>query len=397
MKDKVTNALAKRVSPRDKLFTVWDTKLPGFGLRVSPSGSKSYVVRYRANGGGRGAPDRLMTLGKSTTLGADIARKMAADALASVRLGGDPATEKQVGRRDPELNQILDRYISEHVEIRNKPKTAEDAKRHVEQDIRPALGRTRLKDLTRSQIKEWHWSFVDRPYAGNRALAYLRKALSLAMNEWELIEKNPALGIALHAEKRRNRVLCKNELARLGHGLVKLANDARFPIGATRAVWLLSLTGMRLSEVLLLEWGQIDLNKQFATLASGKTDKSLLVPLGGEAVKYLKSLDRLGPYVCPTFDVTEPLPVKRFRAFFRVLRREASLSDVRPHDLRHTFATVAAASGYSAFVIRDLLRHTDVAMSARYVSYHSATIKNASDDISLQIANGLRNAAAGPG
>ena len=390
MKDKLTNALVKRTEPKDKSFTVWDMQLSGFGLRVLPSGSKSFIVRYRANGGGRGAPERLMTLGKATTLGADIARKMASEALASVRLGGDPAADKTNRRRDPTINDILDRYISEHVEIRNKAKTAEDAKRHVEQDVRPALGKTRLKDLTRAQIKEWHLSFRDRPYAGNRSLAYLRKALSLAEKDWEIIDRNPAMGIALHPEKRRDRVLNEQELARLGQALTRLETAARFPVGAVRAVWLLSLTGMRLGEVLSLEWRNINVAGQVATLADAKTQNSLIVPLGGEASAYLRGLDHNGPFVCPSFDSEQQLPIKRFRAFFRILRKEADLDDVRPHDLRHTFATVAAGSGHSAFMIRDLLRHTDVAMSSRYVSRQTAPLIEASSVVSSRIAGAMR-------
>jgi hypothetical protein len=104
-------------------YTIFDEDLTGFGLRVFPSGQKSYVIEYRAGEGGRRAPKKRFTLGSTSTLTPDKAREAASKMLARVKLGSDPATEKQEARQAMTLEEVSGAFLREHVELKRKPKT----------------------------------------------------------------------------------------------------------------------------------------------------------------------------------------------------------------------------------------------------------------------------------
>jgi integrase len=228
-------------------------------LRVEPNGVKSYFVRYRAEGGGRRAPQRFIGLGKHGVTTPHAARDRAQSLLFSVTEGEDPAKNQAATRRlEPTVGDVLDRYVSEHATPHNRPGMLLEVKRHV-RNIKPILGHIRIGDLNRADIKAWHASFSGRPYEGNRALAALRKALSLAFKDWELRGDNPAIGIKPFPESARERFFSDVELGRIGEALTKLESEGIVTLGAGRVVRLLALTGMRLGEVRTLKWDWLDL------------------------------------------------------------------------------------------------------------------------------------------
>src|SRR5262249_8128883 len=141
--------------PASSEYFLWDSDLIGFGLRVLPTGAKSYVAKYRL-GPGRRAPGRRITLGKHGKLTPDAAREGARAILADVVHGDDPAGNRARRRRELTIAELAERYIAEHVRLHNKPKTAGEFERLVRSRIVPAFGTTRVGDLTRSDIKAWH-------------------------------------------------------------------------------------------------------------------------------------------------------------------------------------------------------------------------------------------------
>ena len=110
MSKRLSNAIADKSSPAEKRYVVWDSELPAFGLRVETSGSRSWVVYYRAAGGGRSAPLRMMVLGRYPVLAAPQARELAKDILADVRRGLDPAVELAGRRREMTIADAIDFY-----------------------------------------------------------------------------------------------------------------------------------------------------------------------------------------------------------------------------------------------------------------------------------------------
>jgi integrase len=251
--------------------------------------------------------------------------------------------------------------------------------------MKPALGKIKISDLTRAHIKRWHSGLSRKPYDGNRALAYLRKALSLAANDWELRPDNPALGIKMFPEAPRERFFSDAELSQIGATMRELQAEGGYAPGCFTAVRLLALTGMRLGEVLGLRWPQIDFEAGCARLTDAKTG-ARVVPLGAPVLAYLADLPRGGDYLCEAIDPTKPLHLKTFRRFWTRLRDRSGIEDARPHDFRHTAGTYTAQSGANAFVVRDVLGHKSLAMSGRYVGRSIDPLRTATDHFSNRVA-----------
>ena len=131
---------------------LWDDELPGFGVRVRPSGSKSYFVKYRTAGGRQ----RWLTLGPHGPLTPELARKRALQEKAAVAGGADPSGDRRKRRRENTLTEIAGRYLAEHVASHNRPSTAAEVLRIVETRIKPKLGSIKVTDLKRSDVKGWH-------------------------------------------------------------------------------------------------------------------------------------------------------------------------------------------------------------------------------------------------
>jgi Arm domain-containing DNA-binding protein len=119
---KLTKQSLPRLKPRAKPYIEYDSDLPGFGVAVYPSGIKSWVCEYRPHGGGRGVAKKRVTLGKTSQLTPEQARKAAGDMLATVRLGGDPAQEKLERRASVTVGELIDLFDSQYVGPMLKPR-----------------------------------------------------------------------------------------------------------------------------------------------------------------------------------------------------------------------------------------------------------------------------------
>jgi integrase len=351
------------------------------------TGRKTYFVRYRAEGGGRRAPQRFIGLGKHGVTTPDAARDRARSLLASVTKGEDPAKDRAARRLEPTVGDVLDRYVTEHATSHNRPGMLLEVKRHV-RNIKPVLGRIRIGGLSRADIKAWHATFADRPYEGNRALAALRKALSLAFKDWEMRGDNPAIGIKPFPESARERFFSDDELRRIGDALTRLEAEGIVTLGVGRVVRLLALTGMRLGEVRTLKWDWLDLEYHCFRLPTAKAGARIVV-LGAPALAYLASLERIGPHVCPGLDGDKPLGKRQFYPIWRQLAAAAKLENARPHDFRHTVGTYGAQTGANAFLIRDALGHRTLSMAGRYAGRHADPLKALADQVEGRIAAAL--------
>lgn len=160
------------LAPAADEFTVWCGELPGFGVRVRPSGARSYIVKYRP-GGGRAAPTRKITLGAVGSLTVDEARKLAREHLAKVRLGADPALERRERRHAVTLNVLADAWLAEHVEAKRKPATAAQYRHMLDRYIRPALGTRGAAGVTRADVAKLHGSLREKRHTANRCLAVI--------------------------------------------------------------------------------------------------------------------------------------------------------------------------------------------------------------------------------
>jgi integrase len=307
---------------------------------------------------------------------------------AAIGEGNDPSGERQRKRRENTVAEVSGRYLTEHVATHNKESTAAEARRIVETRIKPALGSIKITDLTRADIKAWHQAMSATPYEANRALAYCSRMLNLTATEWQLREDNPCTGIKRFPEKKRERYLADDELARIGTELAAAEREGAELPGFVLLVRLLATTGMRLGEALALRWSDVDFVGRAIRLRDAKSG-ARTVHLGAAAIAILDAVEDKSGHVVHGFDPAVPLPASTVQHAWARLRERAGLPDGRLHDLRHSVGTFAALAGANAFVVRDLLGHKTLAMTGRYVERAADMVRATADAVSNRVAAAL--------
>jgi integrase len=378
---RLTKRLVDAAEIRERDYFLWDEEVPGFGLRVLPSGRKGYIVQYRA-----GRRSQRISLGASTVVTCEQARHRAIAAIAAARDGKDPAAERDAGRKALTVRELAARFDEEHITIRLKASTAKEYRRNLERFILPALGRLSVTAVTRADVARFHHELRRIPYQANRCLEVVSKMFALA-ELWGLRpdSSNPRRHIKKYPEEKRERFLSAAELRRIGEVLREVeAEGAELP-AAVLAARLLILTGCRLSEIMTRKWDYVDIDQQVLRLPDSKTGAKV-VHLGRPAVDLLQATPRVGgsPWVIPGI-----LPGKRLsdlQPFWQRVRARAGVNDVRIHDLRHTFASTAVAAGQGLPMIGKLLGHTQVQTTARYAHLANDPVKAAADLVSGNIA-----------
>jgi integrase len=315
MVKKLTKQSVAGLKPRSRPYIEYDSDLGGFGVAVYPSGIKSWVCEYRPYGGGRGVAKKRVTLGKTSQLTSDQARKAAAEMLAAVRLGRDPALEKAERRASVTVGELIDLFDARYVGPMLKPGTAIGYRIALE-ELRRAHAALKATALTRSHVANLHFRMANRPYAANRAVAVWSKAFAWAAGAGLVPDgQNPAKNIKKYREQGRERFLTSEELGRLGDalgegetvGLLYSVDEtkptakhpaksdhrrAKLDPYAAAALRLLVLTGARLREILHAKWEQIDLERGLIFLADSKTGKKPLY-LSAAAQKVLADVPRI--------------------------------------------------------------------------------------------------------
>jgi integrase len=294
---KLTKRAVDALKPRAKPFIAFDGDVKGFGLRVMPSGVKTYVLEYRPGAGGRGVAKKRLTIGRHGGVTAEQARRAALEALAHIRLGGDPQGEKARQRGSLTVGGLLDAFLKDHARSKLKPKT----RAHYEgllSKVRTNYGTLKPEALTRAQVASLHRDMGATPYFANRMLAAVSSCWAWGERHGLLPEghPNPAVKIIRFREEGRERFLSNGELARLGDALAQC--ETRFGPYASGAIRLLCLTGARLNEILALRWQEVDFERGLAVLPDSKTGRKI-VQLSAPALAVLAGLPRLAgcPYV----------------------------------------------------------------------------------------------------
>lgn len=393
-------------------YTIFDDDLKGFGLRVYPSGEKSWIVEYRPNGGGRAVAKRRLTLGPVGKLTPDEARKAARAALASAQLGADPVRDKEMARKSLTVAQLAERYLADHVDAKRKPGTRQHYRYLLQGVAVPALGALKAETVTRRDIAKLHSKMQAKPFQANRLLAVLGAMYAFAGKRGLVPEGcNPARGIEKYREHRRERFLTGEELERIGAALreaetVGIAwevdetqpNAKHLPKPVNRrtilgphaaaAIRLLILTGARLREILHLRWEHVDFGRGLLLLPDSKTGRKTIV-LNAPAVAVLEHLKGIasGDYVIAG-DAPDKPRADLYRPW-KMIAKRAGLEKVRLHDLRHTYASFGVGSGLGLPIIGKLLGQKDAATTQRYAHLDSDPLRRATNEIGRQISKAL--------
>ena len=370
--------------------TVMDTDEPGFGVRCQ-RGAPTFFLRKYANG-----RRHFETIGEFGTGGLTVtaARDKASRMIAAIRDGISPAERRARDRVMPTVAELAENWLDVHVDAKLKSKTAKDYRSTLNIHVLPALGRLRTDRLDEMSVADMHQRGRSTPYAANRALAVVSKMMEFAERQgFRPKGSNPATGIERFREEKRERFLSSEELAALGEALsAKEILDRHSPLSIA-AIGFLLLTGMRLQEVLRLRHEEVDLQRAMLFLGDSKTGKKSVV-LGTHAVELLSSLPVMAdsPWVFPS-SVDPQKPMYDVKKTWASVSRFAGLAGVRIHDLRHSFASVAASSGGSLPIIGRLLGHSQAQTTQRYAHLAHDPVRQLADQASAEIAAAMARGA----
>lgn len=430
---KISNRTVEAAKPGEKRYTLWDTEISGFGLRVEPSGVKSFLVRYRA-GGGRLAPERLMVLGRLGALTPIEARNLAKAKMGEVATGGDPAKARADRRRDMTIADLSDLYLEEGVDHK-KAGTILNDKSRISRHIKPLLGTKTVKMLSKEDVARFQRDIAAGKTAtsehtkkgGRSAVTGGKRAAALCVNllsamysfaiDRKFAPENPCAGVKRYAMGSKERYLTTEELERLGAAIreaetagIEWVPDpdkktkhapkpenrrvkvAQHVAGAFR---LLILTGCRLREILHLKWSDLDIERGLLLLSDSKTGRRAIV-LSAPALAVLVSLPRVGVYVIAgeTAGAEDEKPRSDLNRPWFAIRRRAGLDDVRIHDLRHSFASVGAGAGLGLPIVGALLGHSQPRTTQRYAHLDNDPLRRATNRIGDEIARAMGDAPA---
>lgn len=411
MTKRLTNSVVNGAAKRDSDYFIWDGDLKGFGLKVCSGGRKSYVCKYRL-GTGRNAPTRRMTIGThGSPWTPEQARKRASQILGLVAHGEDPAQAKQADKNVLTVSQLCDRYL-EHGAATKKASTLATDRGRIERHIKPLLGRMRVPDVKRADISRFLQDVAAGKTAvdvktGVRGRAIVRGGKGTATRTVGLlggifsfavesgwISENPVRGVKRFRDRRNERFLDGAELQKLGAALVAAEATGENPY-ALAIIRLLVLTGARKGEIESLRWPEVDWQYSYLRLADSKTGQKLVM-LNGAAIEVLQTVPRQN-----TSDFV--FPASRSDGYYegtpkvwRRIRENASLENVRIHDLRHSFASMAVSGGVSLPVIGSLLGHKNSSTTARYAHLGNDPVRRVSNQLGLALHGALVGDGARP-
>ena len=364
---------------------VFDSEITGFGIRVYPSGRKSFLLRY-SDKNGRRSTEKLGDYGELTV-------KQARDKALALRY------RVRTGIHEPALahkNQslLLKEFSGSYLEDHAKPqkKSWRDDQYRLEKHVVPFLGNIPLASVRRSDVSELHRKIGrDSIYEANRVLALIRVMFSKAI-EWGVLPENhinPAIRIQKFKETKRDRFVTREEMPKL----LKAINAVSDPFART-ALWLYLLTGLRKNELLTARWENIDLERGLLFLPDTKANRPHTIPLSSHAIELLKELPRQkdNPYVFPGRSQRKSAKTKKgkahltsFRRTWESVRRAANLQDVRLHDLRRTVGSWLALDGESLLLIGKVLNHSNPSTTKVYARLADDSTRGALENHSLKL------------
>lgn len=414
----LTKTVVDAAEPKPQRYDLWDSKLSGFGLRIEASGTKTFIVRYRANGGGRKAPRRFMTIGRFGNLTVDEARRKAKAVLGSAANGDDPAGDRQAQRREMLMSELIGLYENEGCFIQRgihqgqpmKPLTKKNTLARLRNHVVPLLGRKRVSEVSSTDVER----FVRDVTAGKtnrdekegprkrvivrggdgaarKVVRDLSAVFSFAQRR-QIIDSNPvAVASVRKTDNVRDRFLTLAEVARLGRALDELQAEGE-NIKGIQITRLWALTGCRRDEIASLKWSEVDFERGLLVLADSKTRKSIR-PLSSAAALVLKKVtrDADSPFVFP--GETGKGHYQGTKRIWKKIVAKAKLPGVTPHTLRHTMGSTAVSFGEGLPLTGALLGHANPRSTAIYAHVQNDPSKRAANRVSGRIAAALSKAS----
>ncbi|MDH7799842.1 integrase [Beijerinckia sp. GAS462] len=379
-KIKITKAIVDAATPKDRDYELRDTMIPGFLVKITPAGRKTFMVAYVANNGQRRKP----AIGRYGEITVEQAREIAQDWLAEVRRRIDPSAERTALRQAPTVKELFDRFMTDYSESRNKPSTIKSNRGYGRRHVLPTLGHLKVPEVSRADIANLMKKMSRSPVNANRVLSVVRKMFNMA-EVWGLRPdgSNPCRHVPKYPERGRTRLITDAEMRKLFDYLDRAEADGLEHPFILLAIRLQFEFAARMSEVLQLEWEWVDFTNRRVVWPDSKTG-GMSKPMSAEALRLFEHAPRLAGsrFVCPSiFDPNKPMSPFTYSQGWRRILERAGLPHVGTHGIRHRSATDIANSGVPAKVGMALTAHKTVTMFMRYVHTEDEPIRAAAEAV----------------
>jgi integrase len=369
-------AVRKLPVPKHGNQITYDDAVKGFGCRVTAADARAFILNYRRKSDG---VERRYTIGAFPDWSVAAAREEAKRLKRDIDGGGDPVGEHRAEREAPTVNDLLDRFEAEHLP-RLRETTRADMRSMMRAHVRPRLGKHKVAALRFADIDKLHRDLTRHsgPYRANRVVALISKVCSLAA-KWQWRADNPCRGVERNQEAKRRRYLSSAELDRLSKALAQ--HDDR---DAADAIRLLLLTGARRGEVLAARWSDLDLEGGVWSKPGHTTKQKTehTVPLSAPARQLLAAREQTSEFVFPGVRGGHRFGLK---SNWPRICKAAKLSNLRIHDLRHSYASQLASAGIGLHVIGALLGHTQPSTTHRYAHLFDDPLRTATEKVGALI------------
>lgn len=383
---KITKTMIEKLVPADgKPKYLWEENTPGFGVKVTAAGKKSFIFKYRI-GQGRKAKQRWMTLGNVRAVRIESARNSAREAYLVALSGRDPK-EVNVKPKVTRLSEVWERYSQEKLP-RLKTSTQNDYSSMWAISIAPKLGGHDVSKISRADIAGIHEGLSKTPYRANRVLALISSLLNHAETwEYRTIGANPCQRIKKYTETPKERFLSLDEVNTLFSVMREMVHLNELESSLDRYFRLMLFTGARKNEILQAKLAWVDSKNLSLELPDSKTGKRS-IPLSVSAMKILVEQmsyanSRNSEYLFPGRDSLKP-KVNVNKAWSRI-RKKACLNNLRIHDLRHTSASLMAEDGTPLMAIGKVLGHSNARTTERYAHIGEKVASKAAESLGKRL------------
>jgi len=366
---KLTNFQIKALKPKNTRYEVWETNGKGFGIRVAPTGRKSFIYMYRFKGA-----SRRMTFGVYPKMSLADAHASHAKARQILEKGQDPGTieqdKKEESLKSPSVRRLVEEYIEKYAKVRKR--SWKEDERILNKDVIPRWGKRKARDITRRDIILLLDEIVERGASiqANRTLAAIRKMYSFAMGRG-VLDASPCVAIPAPSEENtRVRVLNADEI-RIFWGKLEAAGMEK---ATGLALKLQLVTAQRKGEVASAKWTDFNADLSWWTIPAEesknkKPNRVPITPLASTLLKEISSLSGDSEWLFPSPRKGQHIAETSIDHAVRENADHFGIDHFTPHDLRRTASTQMASMGINDNTIDKILNHTDKKLKATYNLY----------------------------
>jgi integrase len=390
MRIRLTEGFLGTLRPADRDQFVFDTQLATFCYRLTPAGKGIFYV---------GKPRR--PVGHRPPLKVTEARELARQMLVDLRQGRDPAEERKARELAAKAGgmtvaELSVKWLTDYVRPKLKPRTIRDYEQLLERRILPAVGHLPVSRISRDDVVRMHVDMARTPRRANYTLRTLSGLMSFALElGLRPPADNPCRRIRLYREQHRERFLTEVEIGLAAEAIEEAEREGVIGVHAAAGLRLCLFTGARQGEILAARWVHVHRDQRVIRLPDSKTNVPRTIHLSEAALEVLRTLPRVEPYL-----IAGALPGEPFKNLSRawiVARARRSLDDVRLHDLRHSFASLAANRGVSLPMIGKLLGHKHQATTQRYAHIARDAAAQVNDELGAAMAAAIEKKAPAGG